>query len=224
MSIFSFLKSKYNKTNFKAGGLIFGDIPRGAEKLSKEPKFVAPRKIDFRDMCLKSDDQGRTSQCAGFATAGFIEVQNWKSKHYPEQVDAPAIYKEAKRIDGYTGEGTMLDDAVKASINLKFANGHGIYISNTIDDIKFAIHQYGVCIAGFMITDEWNEVEKETGFIRIIEKPTKRGGHAVLLCGYDDNGIYIQNSWGESWGIYGFGILRWNQFSQQLMQAMVIVP
>lgn len=176
-------------------------------------------------MCLPSNDQGQTSQCAAFATAGFIEVHNWKVKHYPEQVDAPSIYREAKHIDGYPGEGTMLKDAIQAAINLKFASGRGAYINNTINDVKFAIHQYGVCIAGFVITNEWNEVEKNTGFIRDLGGgAVKRGGHAVLLCGYDENGIYIQNSWGEIWGISGFGTLRWRQFSDQLMQAMIIMP
>jgi hypothetical protein len=31
------------------------------------------------------------------------------------------------------------------------------------------------------------------------------GGHAFALVGYDDDGIWIQNSWGEGWGKGGFG-------------------
>ena len=223
MSIFNFF-NKYNKTNFDAGGLILDEVPLSAPKLIKSQNFMAPRKLDFRDMCLRSDDQGNTSMCAAFSTAGFVEILNWRTKNYPEQVDAPAIYNEAKRIDGNSREGTTLNSATQAAINLGFISGKGTYINNTIDDVKFAIHRHVSVIAGFKITEDWNYVEKNTGFIRMTEGSNVRGGHAVLICGFSEDGFYIQNSWGGGWGVYGFGILRFKQFSEQLMQAQVIVP
>jgi len=216
---------KYNKTNFKSGYLLEDHIPLTVERTIKTDKnFIAPRKIDNRDICLCSSDQGNTPHCAGFATAGFIEFHNWRLKHYPEQVDGKIIYLEAKKNDGFSGDGTYLNFATKAAIDLNLIRGKPKKVVPCQNDVKFAIHEYGVCIAGFRITDEWNIVEKKNGtIINLRDKAKNRGGHAVLLCGYHETeGVYIQNSWGESWGVYGFAILSWEQFSRQIFDAMVI--
>lgn len=43
------------------------------------------------------------------------------------------------------------------------------------------------------------------------------GGHAVLLVGYDQLGIYVQNSWGKEWGSNGFAVMPWDIFRQEFM-------
>jgi len=219
--------SKYKKTDFSGG-----DLHKDPEPLMESrafyasPQFVAPRRMDSRDMCLRSSNQGQTPHCAGYSTAGFIEVFNWRTKHYPEQCDGDLIYTEAKKLDGMPQvNGTILRCAGQGAINAGLIKGVVKQVPKTEMDIQFAIHTYGVCVAGFMITDEWNLVEKTTGKISNFgDKARIIGGHALLLAGYSDEGIYIQNSWGEEWGIYGFGILSWEQFNKQIMDAMVIVP
>lgn len=218
--------SKYKKTNFEAGYCLADTQPLVAERaLCATSQFVAPKRIDNRDMCLRSSNQGNLPHCAGYSTAGYIEFQNWKNKHYPEQVDGDLIYSEAKKLDGMPNvNGTILRCAAQGAINAGLIKGEIKQIPKSEIDIQFAIHQYGVCVAGLMITDEWNLLEKNTGKISILKNPVKIGGHAILFCGYDTDGIYIQNSWGENWGIYGFGILSWKQFSDQIMDACIIVP
>jgi len=214
----------YKKTNFKAGDLIPEEVPlAGPEVYKAAKKFRAPRKIDNRDMCLASSNQGQTPHCAGYSTAGYIEFQNWKTLHYPEQVDGDAIYFAAKKIDDYNGDGTSLSSAMQGAINLGLIKGKKKYVPPTQNDIKFALHEFGVCVAGFMITNEWNYVDSK-GIIRNLgNKATDLGGHAVLLCGYDKKGVYIQNSWGEIWGLYGFALLSWEQVDKQLFSGMVAV-
>lgn len=216
--------SRYSKTDFKAGGCFIEDIPMGSEVILRAEKFIAPRKIDSRDMLLTSSNQGPMPHCVGYGTAGYCEFINWKIKHYPEQVDGDIIYAEAKKIDGSpNSNGTWPKFGVQAAINLGFIKGTGKYVNASREDVKFALHQYGVCIAGFMITDEWNQVEKKSGLIiNLGNRAIRRGGHCVLLCGYDDFGVYIQNSWSEEWGIYGFALLSWEQFDRQFMNGMVI--
>lgn len=222
----SFFK-RYNKTKFRGGDLILADTPlarsQEPDSIVRTPQFVAPRKIDNRDLCLASSNQLQTPHCAGYSTAGYIEVQNWKKLHYPEQVNGDAIYAEAKKIDRFTGNGTYLWAAVRGANELGFVKGEGKSVNLNRGDIKFALHEYSVCIAGFNITEDWNCVNVKDGIIR-SSGATSMGGHAVLLCGYDDVGVYIQNSWGDRWGIYGFAILRWEQFDRQLHSAMVISP
>ena len=220
---------RYNKTNFKAGDLILEDTPLTRSKMSdtmiRNEQFIAPRKIDNRDLCLASSNQLQTPHCAGYSTAGYIEVQNWKKLHYPQQVNGDAIYKEAKTLDNFSGDGTYLWAAIKGAEKLGMIKGSGKSVKTNRQDIQFALHEYTVCLAGFMITDDWNYVDLKNGIIKNSGRNAKPlGGHAILLCGYDDVGVYIQNSWGTTWGVYGFAILGWEQFDSQLHSAMVVIP
>ena len=212
------------KSNFTGGDLIQETIPlSGPEVLSAHPKFVAPRKIDSRDMCLSSSNQGQTPHCAGYSTAGYIEFNNWKTLHFPKQVNGDAIYAAAKKIDGYTGDGTTLTSAANGAINLGLIQGKGKHVPPTRIDVKFALHEHGVCLAGFQITDEWNKTIKDGMIVDFGNRAKGLGGHAVLLCGYDSKGVYIQNSWGRGWGSHGFCLLRWKQFDKQLMSGLVVI-
>lgn len=212
------------KTNFQAGYLKLKDIPLSASNtLSAPQKFVAPRKLDFRDMCIATSNQGTTPHCAGYSTAGFIEIQNWRKKHYPEQVDGDRVYKKAKEYDSYEGDGTTLDCAVKAALELGLIKGKEKFISRSKSAVQFAIHEFSACIAGFLITDEWNYCHKNGRISNFKDKARDLGGHAVLICGYDPYGPFIQNSWGTSWGLHGFCHLSWKQFKKQFMSGVCIV-
>jgi len=216
--------SKYNKTNFEAGGCKMGSIPMGAPVVKTNKKFYAPKKIDSRDMCLASSNQYKTPHCVGYGTAGYCEYYHWKKEHFPEQLNGDAIYAEAKKLDKQPNiSGTWPRFGIQAAINLGFIKGKGEYVPSSILDIKFALHEYAVVIAGFKITNEWNQVEKKSGLIRDLgSNAVTRGGHCVLIVGYDATGIYIQNSWGAEWGIHGFAILPWHKVEKQLITAMVI--
>jgi C1A family cysteine protease len=53
---------------------------------------------------------------------------------------------------------------------------------------------------------------------------TQIGGHAVLAVGYDDNykigfekgAVKFQNSWGDAWGVRGFGYLPYRYFVEDM--------
>lgn len=219
-----FRSSRYTKTNFKAGYCKGPKLLANKENTASYPDhFLAPRKLDFRDMCIKTSDQESTPHCAGYAIAGMIEVQNWKRKHYPEQVDGDSIYTESKRIDGDPHEGTSLDSAARAAINLKLINGKIKFVETSFSGIKFCIHSHITFAAGFMVTDEWNNVDRKTGRIPEFENSVNLGGHAVLVCGYDEDGVYIQNSWGPTWGIHGFALVPWDTVTTQFMYGIVII-
>lgn len=210
------------KTNFKAGGLILEDIPSSATYVKTPDKFVAPKKLDFRDMCIETSDQATTPHCVGYATAGYLEVQNWRVKHYPEQIDGDAIYNESKKLDGYNGEGTYARFAVIAAKNLGLTNGAPEYINNDRQKLRFAIHENLVCIGSFSITNEWDYVGKDGIIPNWKNNIIRTGGHAVLCCGYDDFGVYLQNSWSFDWGLYGFATLSWEQFDRQFQHGIII--
>jgi intein/homing endonuclease len=222
--------------NFMINNILDSEIWVAVENTSKDvhSRTVYNLSVDVDETYIVEGI--KTHNCAGYSMAGYIEYHNWKTIHYPAQVDGDAIYAEAKKIDGNNSPGTYLRSAIQAAINLKLINGTPKYVDypsinqsgmdralKRIISIKFALHQYGVVLAGFRITDEWDWVDKKTGMIRDMgEKAKGKGGHAVLLCGYDMEGVYIQNSWGIFWGHYGFAVLSWKQYVQQIMQAMVV--
>lgn len=223
MSIFD--RFIYKKFSHNGGGILFPEKRDVSEKtvLMTPQRFLAPRKIDARDMCIETSNQFRTPHCAGFTAAGYVEVHQWREQHYPEQVDADEIYQRAKVIDGNNDPGTYLESVAQVIIDMKLVEGEIKYVEDNINSIKFAIHKHLVVIGGFMITNEWNQVNPKTG--KIIDLGTdsvKYGGHAVLLCGYSNEGIFIQNSWGSKWGLYGFGLIPWNQVIEQFMYGVVI--
>ena len=227
---------KYKQCHIESGGLLEESTPRGEQQFLNVPsQFIAPRRIDSRDMCLSSSNQHNEPSCAGYTTAGYIEYYNWKTYHYPAQINGDRIYDEAKIIDKNNHPGTTLKSAANAALNLNLITGTPKYVDfpnvnksnlsrkeKRIISIKFALHKYGVVLSGFRITDDWDWVDKKTGIIRNTgDRSQSMGGHAVLLCGYCDTGVYIQNSWSENWGHHGFAILGWDQYDRQIMKAMV---
>ena len=48
------------------------------------------------------------------------------------------------------------------------------------------------------------------------------GGHAVSVVGYNEQGLRIRNSWGYSYGEYGYYTLDWADFSK-IKEAWAII-
>lgn len=205
-------------------GLLFDSQINLEPILGAPVDFTVPEWVDSRPLCLPSSNQGPESSCAGYATAGFIEVNNWKKTGVQTQVDGSLIYKKAKEIDGQPkSDGTTLTKAVLAAKILGLLpEKQNVRVVQSRLDVQFALHKYGVCIVGFNITDEWDQVGKLTGFIANNENHVVRGGHATLLCYYDSLGVGWQNSWDVTWGVKGFGRMSWPQFDEQFMYGVVL--
>ncbi|MCS5945203.1 hypothetical protein LNP25_01220 [Klebsiella variicola subsp. variicola] len=54
---------------------------------------------------------------------------------------------------------------------------------------------------------------------RSIGKPTKTGGHAFALVGFNRDGFIVQNSWGTEWGCGGFAVLSYADWLTNAMDA-----
>lgn len=187
--------------------------------------IVNPLKIDNRQMASVTDQQGSKPHCAGYSIANMAEAISWKRTGRLVNLDADQIYAHAKMIDGdENGEGTYLECAIKAAAKLGgIANAENLKIGflysdgtdKTVEQLKYLVHKYDFVHAGFNITTGWyscgraDPVIKHTGI--------NLGGHAVLVVGYDQQGAYIQNSWGTEWGSKGFGILPWDCFKKEAM-------
>jgi hypothetical protein len=40
----------------------------------------------------------------------------------------------------------------------------------------------------------------------------ERGGHAIVIVGYDHRGLWIHNSWGPEWGVEGYAVLPYDDW------------
>jgi len=191
---------------------------RRRSKRSSQNGYRCPGIIDLRDFCLPTNDQENTPHCVGYTVAGFLEVHNWQETHIPVQMNAEKLYELGRKYKADTKSGTRLEYVLFQMKNDGFIDGEFKQIETK--DIKYYIHQYGVVMCAFYITDEWYSLDRN---YKIKEKrtPKKLGGHCVLGCGYCKDGLYVQNSWGyKKWGNYGFAIVPWNLVNTQLSYAM----
>jgi C1A family cysteine protease len=84
-------------------------------------------------------------------------------------------------------------------------------LNRDLDQFREVINEGHPIILGFSVYSSiYGRSVKRTGYIPVLKASDKReGGHAVLVCGYDDakQALIIRNSWGEDWGEEGYGYL-----------------
>lgn len=195
-------------------------------KLVNIDGIVNPLKIDNRQQCAVTDQQGSTPHCAAYSICNICESLIWKKTGKLINLNADQVYAKAKQIDGdINSDGTYLECAIKAAFQLGGFDSADIKIGtiyndgsdDTVELVKFFLHKYDFLHAGFMITDGWYNATNRDYVIS--GSGASCGGHAVVLCGHDQIGVYIQNSWGINWGSKGFGVLPWKTFKKQFMYA-----
>ena len=191
-------------------------------------RFRAPSTIDNRDYCLKTLNQGQKPWCAAYTAKMFCEAIKWMERDYPDQnvISAESIYTYAKSIDGDPrGEGTTLTAVLQALL------ARGIFDSNKCniqvvrkdgmsrENVKYAIHKFGLLPAAFNCTTEWYLLNPRKTCITGKGSYPVCGGHAVLIDYYDRNGVGFCNSWGEGFGADGHGMMTWKMFDEQFLYA-----
>lgn len=188
-------------------------------------KYRTPNVIDHREFCLPTDNQLDTPHCVGYTIAAYLEIKYWKDNHIPLQFPADKIYQFGRSYKCDSISGTRLEYCLEELKNKEIFNGELLTFSTMIDlkmTIKCFIHKYDCVMGAFNITDEWYKLNRYD-IIKEKRNPTQLGGHCVLCCGYNKDGIYVQNSWGyEDWGSYGFGIIPWDMVQKQFQYGVVI--
>lgn len=215
------------KTSFSAGikNLLLDRHTDPRLLIYSPPKFIHPRKLDFRELCIPTDDQKKESNCSAFSVAAFCEVDHWRNQFYPKQFDADEIFNKAIKMFHYTkrDDGISIREAAESLFSLGVTDFIEYKFISPINatGLKFAIHKYCVCVCTFRIYDFWNQVTKN-GRVQMTPYPRYLGGHSVIACGYDDEGLYIQNSWGSNWAVHGFALIPWSIVDSDLYNIMIL--
>lgn len=72
-----------------------------------------------------------------------------------------------------------------------------------------AIAEVGVLYATAMVHEGWSRVGRD-GVIAPMDRIL--GGHAFAIVAYDDEGFWLQNSWGAGWGAGGLGRVSYDDW------------
>lgn len=100
-------------------------------------------------------------------------------------------------------DGKIIDES------LKHINGFSvIHVEKNISDLKRYLSQYKPVIGLFKFNIGRNDIDLSK---KVLE-PSKDDSiyHSVLITGYNDDYFIFQNSYGEQWGIEGFGKLSYS--------------
>lgn len=212
--------------NFRVGGLI---TPKDLDELPvlSTPKttFIAPEVVDLRDYCVATQNQEDRPWCAAYAACGFASNILWRKYDVPKVYDPELHYHYAKKVDDFPNvDGTTLVAVLQSLLYYKlFSSQHSeVKVIRTIEQVKYAIHKFGCCLVGLMVTKEWYACNSKKSTISGKNGTEFLGGHAVLACGYTRDGVIIQNSWGSDWGSYGFALITWDEFRREFLHGAVL--
>jgi hypothetical protein len=183
---------------------------------------TVPRYCDATCYVLPTSNQGNEPACAGYATAGAVEVRRWRFEDQYAQVDGLNIYRRAKLLDGLTGDGTTVLAAIKAAQALHLLPEDLPLFGVPPKDrnaAKYAVHRFGGFIATWYAREDW--AVKGQPFVGTLGSAVL-GPHAVWMCGYDEHTIWLQNSWGEETGWHGLQKVLWSGFDADFLGGVAL--
>lgn len=112
-------------------------------------------------------------------------------------------------VSNSSGDGGLTDartaDAVRRPLGAYFRVNHKDLVA-----MHSAIAEVGILYATATVHDGWGKADKKTGLIPYPGKVL--GGHAFAIVAYDDKGFWIQNSWGNDWGMGGFACITYDDW------------
>lgn len=109
----------------------------------------------------------------------------------------------------------------------------GVYYrvdKQAITDLQAAIFEVGAIYVSAYTHDGWNDVPSTReppsghGSVPLIPfdgRPSRSGGHAFALVGFNTRGFILQNSWGADWGQGGFALITYADWLANAMDAWV---
>lgn len=201
------------------------------EDLASAPKgfYLAqlPKSYSLRNSSLIPRNQGERPTCVAFAVAVLYQVYNnsqlqfspeWVYQHRINRTTAGMYAKDALKIIQNTGIVLEDDYPYNGSeiphIDLYDEAMHNRITSfskvSTQDGVKRALLETKIPLVALIKHYEGNsKFWKKT----LLTKP-RTSFHAVLITGYNHDGLEIMNSWGEDWESKGFSTIPWKYWKR----------
>jgi len=204
-----------------------------ATQLSHYPGLTVPKKLDYSTDMLPIRNQGRQGACYAFAASSMKEWQEKKDNNLNVYLSPQFfynhrfnVYDENDNNDGgmYSRDVMKLLQTVGFCRESKFPyntqtttnmkkddipndikeEAKNYIIKNyarvsTIEDLKKSLVVNGPCIITVPTYNTGTRMWK-----KLSETQKRRGGHALLIVGYNKSGFIIRNSWGYNWGNDGY--------------------
>ena len=186
-------------------GYISSIIPDDVKKFEVSKSKPLPLKYSYRDFLPPVLDQGSDPYCIPYSVSTWL---NWKENmKIGGKKDFHIKYSDIYKSKTVVGNGMTYREA------LNYLKSHGVktdkgvmkisefgYVTSTAL-LKQAIIANGPCFGSLPVYDETSE----TFWKKIKSSP--EGWHSVTIVGWDAKGFIIRNSWGESWGDDGYGVV-----------------
>lgn len=208
-------------------------------RINKESNTNFPKEFSLSPQTILS--QGEVNSCVAHATASILEriyhdafsvgwlYGNRNDDFYSVGMCMPDALKTArkygcpKKKDFDVNEEAMeIFDKVNANRERLIPLAKPFKIGSyarlyTVEDIKTALMK-GIPVI-FAITIHEDNMPMDNDFV--IQKSSEkiRGGHAMMMYGWNEKGWLIQNSWGKGWGNNGTAILP---FDYELEEAYTV--
>jgi hypothetical protein len=173
--------------------------------------------------------------CVGHATANWFEMM--LRRHVGrdvlkpgEQLDGDAIWRKARTLfyprEKVESGGLLMDHGFKAALALGILPpGSGIMTVHMDVGMVSRMLRTEPVLQGTAVHKGWQSPNPANGQIP-FDLPHPQAGHATCIVEVleQDGEPYVlfQNSWGASWGIGGYGLLRADQWEQSLLGPVAV--
>lgn len=217
-------------------GAIFSDYDVRDYKLVYTASATEfPKKFSLKMRDIKN--QGAVGSCVAHALSSIIEYYNFKQLKMRDRMSVGYIYGN-RRNSTFSEEGMIIRDALDAVRKYGDVTNdlfpYNSEVPRVIDLFEeqadelfdkgypYRISQYcritdpnavkAALMAGnpILIGVIWYKDMKVVDGVLTTNYQESTGGHAMVICGWDERGWKVHNSWGESWGDNGYAIIPYD--------------
>lgn len=204
--------------------IMFGFMPSeidGTEKIfNGNEKIELPNKYTYRPYLPKVINQGERSICVPCTMSAYL---NWRENlkdgvTKDNHISLDEIYDSRTNY----GEGMTYKAAFKflRTEGVKSDNGKlkiGSY-GKIIDalTLKYALVMNGPCFGALPVYNTYYDFWNKYSGDKLM------GYHAISIVGYDEEGFFIRNSWGTSFGDKGYTHIKNKDLSSMIEMWTVI--